>query len=315
MGRAHRPSGQARDTPIPQGLPCDPQCTRPRCGERPEYPATEQVHLYRAGTNGRPVQQSYTLTGSASIGPPKGKHQGKGPEPTTRTPPPPTTAGKARARHQGNTAPSDAEKRQRGEGTQRGRRGDTPATDPSQGGRGTTQPRPERGHDTQPPHPHRTAKPSPERRGQAPKRTTNTPHTRPRMHTTHTTTTATDTSPTNAQHTPKRKHRPHHKRTQHTKTQRTRTQQHPAGGAAGTQETLLGHKGGPSKPSARSGERPHPATPNQPRPNPGQGTTTPTSALPRTPKPDATTPSPAETPGTNGDTVGNTSDPSTQHNT
>ena len=179
----------------------------------------------------------------------------------------------------------------------------------------TPQPRRERGHDTQPPHPHRVAKPSPERRGQAPKRTTNTPHTRPRMHTTHTATAANDMSPTNAHHTSKREHRPHHKRTQHTKTQRTRTQQPPARGAAGPPETPLGHKGGPTKPSARSSERPHPATPNQPRPNPGPETATPTPAPPPTPKPDATTPSPAETPGTSGDTVGNTSDPSTQHNT
>ena len=142
-------------------------------------------------------------------------HQGETPGEGTRAddqdPPTPTTAGKARARHQGNTAPSNAEKGQREEGTQRGQRGDTPPTDPSQGGRGTTQPRRERGLDTQPPHPHRAAKLSPERRGRAPKRTTNTLHTRPRMHTTHTTTTATNTSPTNAHHTPKRKHRPHHK--------------------------------------------------------------------------------------------------------
>ena len=215
--------------------------------------------------------------------PPKGETPGEGTRPDDKDPPPPTTAGKARPRHQGNTAPSNAEKRQRGEGKQRGRRGDTPPTDPSQGGRRTTQPRRERGHDTQPPHPNRAAKPSPERQGQAPKCTTNTPHTRPRMHTTHTTKTATDTSPTNAHHTPKRKHRPHHKRTQHTKTQRTRTQQPPARGAAGPPETPLGHKGGRNKPSARSGERPHPATPNQPRPNPGPGTTTPTPAPPPTP--------------------------------
>ena len=100
----------------------------------------------------------------------------------------------------------------------------------------------------------------------------------------------------------------------------------------------------PTRPSARSGECPHPATPNdQPRPNPHPGpvTATPTPAppptpKPRPPKPNATTPSPAETPGTNGDTggkdtqyindstlivqrnaltVGNTSNPSTQQNT
>ena len=82
-GRAHRSSRQARDTPIPQGLPCGPQCTRPRCGERLEYLATEQVHLYRAGTNGRPVQQSYTLTGSATRAddkdPPPTDHSREGP--------------------------------------------------------------------------------------------------------------------------------------------------------------------------------------------------------------------------------------------
>ena len=144
--------------------------------------------------------------------PPHGETPGKGTRVDHKDPPPTTTAGKARARHQGDIAPSDAEKRQKEEGTQRGRRGDTPPTDPTQGGRGTSQPRRERGHDTQPPHPHRAAKPSPERRGQAPKRTTNTPHTRRRMHTTHTPTTATDTSSTNANHTPKRKRRPHHKR-------------------------------------------------------------------------------------------------------
>ena len=88
-GRAHRPLGQARDTPTPQGLPCDPQCTRPRCGQRPTYLATEQVHLYRAGTNGRPVQQSYTLTGSASTGPPKGNTRGRDLSQRQGPPPPP----------------------------------------------------------------------------------------------------------------------------------------------------------------------------------------------------------------------------------
>ena len=172
----------------------------------------EQVHLYRAGTNGRPVQQSYTLTGSASIGPPTGKHQGKGPEPTTRTPPHPPQPGRPGHGTRG-TPPQATRKRDRRRRAHKGSGGGTHHQQtPARGGRGTTQPRRERGHDTQPPHPHRAAKPSPERRGQAPKRTTNTPHTRPRMHTTHIPTTATDTSPTNAHHTPKRKRRPHHKR-------------------------------------------------------------------------------------------------------
>ena len=50
--------------------------------------------MYRTGRNGRPVQQSYTLLGSASISPQKGKHEGKGPEPTTRTPPHPPQPGR-----------------------------------------------------------------------------------------------------------------------------------------------------------------------------------------------------------------------------
>ena len=102
-GRAHRPSGHARDAPVPQGLPCDPQCTRRRCGERPEYLATTQVHLYGAGTNGRPVQQRYTLTGSACIGPPKGKHRKMGPEPASSTPPPHPGPGSPEASTWGET--------------------------------------------------------------------------------------------------------------------------------------------------------------------------------------------------------------------
>ena len=89
VGRAHRPSVQARDAPVPQGLPYDPKCTRPRCGERPEYLATTQVHLYGAGTNGRPLQQRYTLTGSASIAPPRGNTGGWDPS-QRQAPPPPT---------------------------------------------------------------------------------------------------------------------------------------------------------------------------------------------------------------------------------
>ena len=60
------------------------------------------------------------------------------------------------------------------------------------------------------PRPHRVTKTSLERRGQAPKPTTNTPHTRLRGHTIHTATAATNTSPTNAHNTPKREHNPHH---------------------------------------------------------------------------------------------------------
>ena len=213
-GRAQRPSGQARDAPIPQGLPSDQQCTRPRCGERLEYLATEQVHLYRASTNGRPVQQSYTLTGTASIGPPTGKHQGKGPEPATRTPPHPPQPGRP-GHDTRETLPQATRKRDR---RRRARKGDNKGTHhqqtPARGG-GEPHSRDRGGARHTAPTPNRAAKPRPERRGQAPKHTTNTPHTRPSVHTTHTLTTATDTSPTNAHHTPKRRRRPHHTRNTH----------------------------------------------------------------------------------------------------
>ena len=161
--------------------------------------------------------------------PPHWEKPGEGTRADDKDPPPPTTAGKARARHQGNTAPSDAEKRQKEEGTQRGRQGDTPPTDPSQGGRGTTQPRRERGHDTQ--HPHQTELPNQAQKGEdrhpnAPPthRTTRPPH----AHNTH---------PQNRpQHEPN-KRTPHTKaqappapQTQHTQTQKTRTQQPPPPG-------------------------------------------------------------------------------------
>ena len=166
-------------------------------------------------------------------------------------PPRENTRGRDQSRRQGpppthhsqggpGTAPEDHRPKQRGKETEggghtKGAAGGHTTNRPQPGGAGnhtqTPRPRWERGHDTQPPHPHRAAKPSPERRGQAHKRTTNTPHTRPRMHTTHTATAAIDTSPTNAHHTPEREHRPHHKRTQHTKTQRTRTQQPPRQGS------------------------------------------------------------------------------------
>ena len=43
--------------------------------------------------------------------PPKGETPGEGTRADDNDPPPPTTAGKARARHGGNTAPSDAAKK------------------------------------------------------------------------------------------------------------------------------------------------------------------------------------------------------------
>ena len=73
---------------MPQGLPRDPQCIRPRCGEGPTYLVTTQVHLYGAGTNERPVQQSYTLTGSACIGPAVGKLPEGGTRASVGRPPP-----------------------------------------------------------------------------------------------------------------------------------------------------------------------------------------------------------------------------------
>ena len=51
-----------------------------------------QVHLYGAGTNGRPVQQRYTLTGSACIGLPVGKLPEGGTRASVGRPPPPNPA-------------------------------------------------------------------------------------------------------------------------------------------------------------------------------------------------------------------------------
>ena len=245
---------------------------------------------------------------------PHGETPGEGTRADDKDPPPPTTTGKARAGHQGNTAPSDTEKRQKEDGTQRGRQGDTPPTDPSQGGRGTTQPRRERGYDRQPPH--QTEPPNHTQKGED--RHPNAPQTHRTLARACTQHTPPQPPPTRAPQT--------HTTLQSASAARTTNATHtnpknknpatpPARGAAEPPETPLGHKGGPTKPSARSGERPHPATPKQPRTTPGPGATTPTPAPPPTPKPDATTPSPADTPGTNGDTVGNTSDPSTQYNT
>ena len=203
---------------------------------------------------------------------------GEGTRASDKDPPPHTTAGKARARHR----PKRHGKETEGGGhTQRGQQGDAPPTDPSQGGRGTTQPRQGGGARHTAPTPNRAAKPRPQRRGQAPQRTTNTPHTRPSVHTTHTPTTATDTSPTSAHHTPKHRRRPHHTRNTHKPKQQEPS--NPPGGLQGRQKPL-GRKGGPTKPAARSGERPHPVTPERPRPTPGPGTTTPTPAPPPTPK-------------------------------
>ena len=130
---------------------------RPRCGEGLEYLATELVHLYRAGTNGGPVQQSYTLTGSASIGPPKGKHQGKGPEPKTRTPPQPPQPGRPGHGTRG-TPPQATRQRDRGGRARKGGGGGTHHQQTAaRGGRGTT-PRPHsrdgRGATTHSPHTH-----------------------------------------------------------------------------------------------------------------------------------------------------------------
>ena len=235
--------------------------------------------------------------------PPRGNTRGR--DPSRRQGPPPHTPQPGRPGH--DTAPSDTEKRQEEEGTQRGQQGDAP---PRGAGNHTAETGGGARHTA--PTPNRAAKPRPQRRGQAPKRTTNTPHTRPSVHTTHTPTTATDTSPTSAHHTPKRRRRPHHTRNTHKPKQQEPS--NPPGGLQGRQKPL-GRKRGPTKPAARSGERPHPVTPERPRPTPGPGTTTPTPAPPPTPKPDATTPSPADTPETSGSTIGNTSDPSTHQNT
>ena len=99
-----------------------------------------------------------------------------------------------------------------------------PPADPSEEWRGTAprqapQPGLARDDNTQPPHPHKAANPSPERRGRQP----NTPpknDTRTRTHTAHatsTTTAATKRSATNTQITHKHEHWPRRKHTQHRK--------------------------------------------------------------------------------------------------
>ena len=246
--------------------------------------------------------------------PPEGETPGEGTRADDKDPPPPTTAGKAQTRHQGNTAPSDAESGQREEGTQRGRGGGltTNRLQPGRAGNHTAETGEGPRHTAPTPTQSRQTKPRKARTG------TQTHH----QHTAHTPAHAHNTHHHNRHRHEPHKRTPHPKaqappapQTQHTQTLRTTTRQPPARRAAGPPETPLGHKAGPTKPSARRGERPHPATPNRPRPTPGASTTTPTPALPPTPQPDAPTPSPAGTPGTNGDTVGNTGDPSPQHNT
>ena len=273
----------------------------------------EQVHLYRASTNGRPVKQSYTLTGSASIGPPTGKHQGKGPEPATRTPPHPPQPGRP-GNDTRETPPQATRKRdRRGRARKRDGRGTHHQQTPA---RGAGEPHSRDGRGATPHSPH--TKQGPQTTPRKARTGSQTHH----KHTAHTLEHAPNTHPHNRhQHEP-HKRTPHTKtqappapQTQHTQTQTTRTQQPPPPGGLQGRQKPLGHKGGPTKPAARSGERPHPVTPERPHPTPGPGTTTPTPAPPPTPKPDATTPSPADTRETNGGTIGNTTDPSTHHNT
>ena len=179
-----------------------------------------------------------------SIAPPKGKHEGRGPEPASKTPPSvptqphhtPTPAPVGPGKAPGGQHPKRRGKEKEAGGHTKGLAGNHTRA-PQLAGKGPQHTAPRQ---------HRDAKTSAEGRGQAPKPTTNTPHTRLCAHTTHTATAATNTSPTNAHNTPKREHRPHRKRTQHRKTERTRAQQLSARGSAGPPETPLGHKGRPT---------------------------------------------------------------------
>ena len=187
-----------------------------------------------------------------------------------------------------------------------------------------------RGHTTNRPQPRGAGNHTAETGGGG---TTHSPHNKQGRQTTPTKArTGTRTHHQHTAHTPKRAHntQPHNRRrhephkctphtkaqappahhTQHTQTQTTETKQPPPPGGLQGRQKPLGRKGGPTKPAARSGERPQPETPERPRPTRGPGTTTPTPAPPPTPKPDPTTPSPADTPETNRGTIGNTSDPS-----
>ena len=96
---------------------------------RAAYLVTAQVHLYGAGTNGRPVLQSYTLTGSTCIGPPVGKLPEGGtrasvgrpapPQPCLATNPP-TTGLKQGAHLGGKTGGKGTRKGRGGGGAQEG---------------------------------------------------------------------------------------------------------------------------------------------------------------------------------------------------
>ena len=144
-----------------------------------------QVHLYGAGTNGRPLQQSFTLTGSASIGPCKGKHQGMGPKPPPHTQPH-RSPGSPRAGIRGAARKAKEPKGRGGRERPRGH-GITTGAQPGVAGNQTQAPQPgqARDHNTQSPHPHKATNTSPERRGQATKHTKDTSHTHPRTHNTH----------------------------------------------------------------------------------------------------------------------------------
>ena len=191
---------------------------------------TAGVPGYGTGPWTASVQQSYTLTGSASTGSPTGKHQGKGPEPATRTPP--HTPQPGRPGH--DTAPSDTEKRQKEEGT---RKGDSKGTHhqqtPAKGG-GEPHSRDRGGGTTHSPHTKqgRQTTPAKARAG------TQTHH----QHTAHTPERAHNTHPHNRHRHEPHKRTPHTKaqappapHTQHTQTQTTGTQQ-PARGTAGPPE-------------------------------------------------------------------------------
>ena len=224
------------------------------CGEQPEYLATAQVHLYGACTNGPPVHQSYTLTGSASIGPSKGKNQGMRPEPALSPPPPPKrnpphthySPGSPGADTRG-AARKATQQRGRGGRARKGTGERTTTTGPKPGvaGNHTQAPQPGLARDcnTQPPHPHRAASPSPERRGQATKHTTNTPHTHPRTHNTH-------------HHHHHSRHQ--HKRHKHTKHMKARTP--PAPRTHTTQETRT--------PTPKETNNPQPGMARNPPPTP-----------------------------------------------
>ena len=136
--------------------------------------------------------------GECKHGPPRGETPEEGTRASVKDPPPPPPTQPhrtpARARVGPGKAPGEQRPKRRGKekeggGHAKGAAGEHTTTNrlqPGVAGNHTRAPQPGRGrrHDTQPQHPHSAAKPRPERRGQVPKRTTNTPHTRPRAHTT-----------------------------------------------------------------------------------------------------------------------------------